>query len=478
MGLQQPESPLRAPLRDLRVLIAEDHPLALQAVGAIVTGFGWRFDAVGDGAAAIEKLEREGGGAYQLCLLDWHMPQFDGLAVARHLRESAGADAPPVVLMVSAHERALIETEVEAGRADALLQKPVVESALYDVALRLARVGSESTSDASSRLPRLTGFRVLVVDDNAINRAVAEAILGEEGALVTLAVDGADALHRLDAEPAGFDAVLMDVRMPGMDGYQATEKIKSDPRLAALPVIALTAEAFAVHREKALACGMQGFVPKPFDVDELVAALLEVVRSAGKAVNAQDPVDLARGLRTFGSDERFRRYLALFFDDFHREDLEEEREGAELQALAHRMKSAAGFLGLAGLQLCAADAEAALHSGSQESETLLRWRNAFEDARTWADSFLARVEPEVSDYAPCAGMDQEKLDLLRRMQAALEQDDLDGAEALMDDPVIRADVGLSMALHKMLERFDLSGALSRVSELIRCTEAERDGKHG
>ncbi|WP_139116050.1 response regulator, partial [Xanthomonas translucens] len=121
--------------------------------------------------------------------------------------------------------------------------------------------------------PRLAGARLLVVDDSEINCEVAQRILEGEGALVELAHDGEQALQRLRRDPSRFQLLLMDVQMPTLDGYEATRLLREDPRLAGLPVIALTAGAYRQQQELALASGMNGFIAKPFQVEELIAII-------------------------------------------------------------------------------------------------------------------------------------------------------------------------------------------------------------
>lgn len=128
--------------------------------------------------------------------------------------------------------------------------------------------------------PRLRGLRILAVDDNRINLFILERALQLEGASVQMAADGQQALRILDALPDQFDAVLMDIQMPVMDGLSATRAIRSNPRLAGLPVIALTAGGFSEDRQSALAAGMNDVLAKPVNLDQMVAVLAGVARPA------------------------------------------------------------------------------------------------------------------------------------------------------------------------------------------------------
>ncbi|GHC89416.1 histidine kinase [Pseudorhodoferax aquiterrae] len=213
----------------------------------------------------------------------------------------------------------------------------------------------------SSSLPtgpaarRLQGMALLVVDDSEINREVAARILGGEGATVTLADDGGSALALLAEQPTAFDVVLMDIQMPGMDGYEATRRIRATPALRRLPVVALTAGAFASQRDKALASGLDAFVAKPFLVDQLVQTLLQVRRRGeataplpAPAPTEQGPaIDVQRGLAVCGDAAALAQALGRFMHLHGDAVLQLRRAGpAEAAELAHRLRGVAAQLGL------------------------------------------------------------------------------------------------------------------------------------
>jgi PAS domain S-box-containing protein len=219
---------------------------------------------------------------------------------------------------------------------------------------------------------RLQGMALLVVDDSEINREVAARILGGEGATVALADDGSSALALLAQQPTAFDVVLMDIQMPGMDGYEATRRIRATPALRHLPVVALTAGAFASQRDKALASGLDAFVAKPFLVDQLVQTLLQVRRGGDAAAPADRPpeppaaaaIDVQLGLEIFGDAAAFTRALGRFMHLHGDEALQLRSAGpAEAAALAHRLRGAAAQLGLVGVAEQAGACEHALKGG-------------------------------------------------------------------------------------------------------------------
>ncbi|RCW74540.1 CHASE domain-containing protein [Pseudorhodoferax soli] len=247
---------------------------------------------------------------------------------------------------------------------------------------------------------RLQGMALLVVDDSEINREVAARILGGEGATVSLADDGSSALARLAQQPTAFDVVLMDIQMPGMDGYEATRRIRATPALRQLPVVALTAGAFPSERDKALASGLDAFVAKPFLVDQLVQTLLHVRRSGHAAPADQPParpgataLDVQRGLAVYGDAAAFALALGRFMQLYGDEALQLRRASpAEAAALAHRLRGAAAQLGLVDVAERAAAYEHALGSGRATDAAL--------DALAQA---MAQAGAAVADYARQAG---------------------------------------------------------------------------
>ncbi|KQP37998.1 hypothetical protein ASF44_12330 [Pseudorhodoferax sp. Leaf274] len=252
---------------------------------------------------------------------------------------------------------------------------------------------------------RLQGMALLVVDDSEINRDVAARILGGEGASVALADDGGSALALLAQQPTAFDVVLMDIQMPGMDGYEATRRIRATPALRHLPVVALTAGAFASQRDKALATGLDAFVAKPFLVDTLVQTLLRVRRRGDAAAPdalpapahipapAPEPapragptaqamaLDAQRGLAVYEDPAAWARALGRFMHLHGDEVLRLRGAGpAEAAALAHRLRGTAAQLGLVDVAAQAGAYERALADGAPADAALHALAQAMEQA--------------------------------------------------------------------------------------------------
>ncbi|MEP6505757.1 MAG: response regulator, partial [Betaproteobacteria bacterium] len=339
-GIGAPSQATRLPVagarRDLRVLVIDDSANSREIFHDLLALLGYAPVIEGGGAAGLAELRRAAasGQPYDLVLLDWRMPGMDGFDVARALRDDPLPGAAPAVLLVTAYGDEDIVREAARQGLAGCLAKPVSVSTLLDAingACRAQRGGvAPAVASASAGPPgaapaALRGRRVLLVEDNELNRFVATELLGDVAGMdVTLAGNGQEALDQLRV--ARFDLVLMDIQMPGMDGHRATTLIRQDPSLAALPVIAMTAHAMPSDREKSKAAGMNDHVSKPFEPEQLfdvilrwlapaaperdAAALSGVAGEGGDAV-----VEFDLGLRRcLGRPELYekilRRYLA------------------------------------------------------------------------------------------------------------------------------------------------------------------------
>ena len=267
--------------RLLRVLVVDDNPTAREVMAAMIAPFGWEVEIAASGREAMAAIDRTvtERTLFNLILLDWRMPEVSGRDVLRHVQERYPSAAMPVILVVTAFEQDLVRREAGDDAAVKLvLTKPVTPSVLLDAVATCCSSGT----NVGARLPvpqvfadgtRLEGLRLLLVEDNAINQMVAHRLLQSVGASVEVVASGVEAVGLLAAAEGHFDAVLMDVQMPGMDGYEATRVIREDLGLGDLPIIAMTANALPTDRERALAAGMNGHVAKPIDVEVLFATL-------------------------------------------------------------------------------------------------------------------------------------------------------------------------------------------------------------
>ena len=285
-----------APAHGKRVLLADSPGPARGALAQQLQAAGLTVMLADSAVGALDLLRTA---PFDLLLVDAVLPDMRGIAAVRLLREDALLATLPVVLMVAPAERegmaAQVADELAGDAAGALLlNRPVEPALLLDTvmaALGLAAgaVRHPAAAGPSNAALRLAGARVLVVDDNSFNLQVAHEILQDAGVSVALADSGREAVRLVDA--GAYDAVLMDIQMPDMDGYQATAAIRAQPRHRRLPIIAMTAHAVTGYRESCLAMGMDDFVTKPFEPEQLFAALAACIAAATRPEPAEPPVN-------------------------------------------------------------------------------------------------------------------------------------------------------------------------------------------
>ncbi|WP_445366818.1 response regulator [Methylomonas sp. BW4-1] len=434
---------LAAPdMANLPVLVAHGNPIAREVLADIVAGLGWNATAVGSGSAALQHIQsrllaREPN---QVLLLDYKTPGMDGFTVANKIRNELKDHHDPIIIMVTAHASNALQTHSDMRHVDALLTKPVTASALYNTVARALRVrqGGEPLRPKHAQ-QRLAGLRILVVDDSDINREVAQRILEGEGAHVELAHHGRQALEWLEAHENGIDIVLMDVQMPIMNGYEATQRIRRMPALADLPIVALTAGAFMEQQELAQAAGMTGFIAKPFDVDAAIALIIKLTGGTRQIAPMYKPhlaiqpntsdlelpsLDVERGLKLFPDVSTYQQYLRKFARDYA-DSLHTIKfaDTAEARAFLHKLKGVATTLALLELGKQAAEVEQQLVRGAEITGPLRILKSALDKA---LDS-IAEYAPDkhVVDNTQAKTIDRQQLTaLLAQMLAILANDDM------------------------------------------------------
>ena len=264
---------------DLPVLVADDDELSLDSCCGMLNDLGMSVEGVTTGTEAVERVIRrhQQGQDYFACILDWKMPEMDGIDATRAIRRSVGRDVP--IIIISAYDWSEIEQEARAAGANAFISKPLFRSRLAKTFTTL--VGDEEHPSqmppiASLEALNLTGYRVLVVEDNELNAEIATEVLGMTGLAVERSRDGIEAVDRMAEVPEGYyDMIFMDIQMPRMNGYDATRVIRSMDRndCKRVPIIAMTANAFAEDVQAARTVGMNEHIAKPLDLDTLANTL-------------------------------------------------------------------------------------------------------------------------------------------------------------------------------------------------------------
>ncbi len=257
-------------LAQLRVLVVDDNPTAREILqeplGTVVS----HVDAVASGAEAIASIKaHDPREPYDIVFMDWRMPGMDGLLASRHIKADETLTHQPAIVLVTAFGREEVREEAERLQLDGFLVKPVTKSMIVDTLVNVfGHAGEDAVATAETQqAASLRGARILLTEDNEINQQIAVELLESAGATVQIANNGREAVDILlkGPQPPSFDVVLMDLQMPEMDGYQATAKLRSEPWVRSLPIIAMTAHATIEERQRCLAAGMNDHISKPID---------------------------------------------------------------------------------------------------------------------------------------------------------------------------------------------------------------------
>ncbi len=278
LPLQNVEKEDVTSLADLEILVADDDQDACVATCEILDSIGMDASWVLSGGEAVEKVvsAHERNEEYAAIILDWKMPGKSGVETAREIREKVGSDVPIIIL--SAYDWSEIEQEARDAGVDAFIEKPLFRSRLINVLKALVETGTDvkKTSIDGFQEEDYSGRRVLLVEDNELNREIAGELLESIGINVEMAVDGQQAVDILKEKPEDyFDLVFMDIQMPVMNGYEAARAIRGSGRadLEKIPIVAMSADAFSDDIRKAKEAGMDDHVAKPVEFDKLSAAL-------------------------------------------------------------------------------------------------------------------------------------------------------------------------------------------------------------
>ena len=268
-------------LEGLKALVVDDDFNTCDSVTKMLVKVGMRAEWTLSGKEAVLRARQsiEMSDVYHAYIIDWRLPDMNGIEVTRQIR-SLHDDTPIIIL--TAYDWSDIEVEAKAAGVTAFCSKPMFMSDLRETLM--SALGQKSADAVQGLLPEknadFKGKHILLVEDNELNREIAQEILREYGFLVDSAENGAVAVEKVStAAPGSYDLVLMDVQMPIMDGYTATRKIRAldDPARAKLPILAMTANAFDEDRRNALESGMNGFLSKPIVIDDLMQELRKIL---------------------------------------------------------------------------------------------------------------------------------------------------------------------------------------------------------
>ncbi|GAB4486476.1 MAG: hypothetical protein Fur0016_13740 [Anaerolineales bacterium] len=497
---QQPHSRFARPvtaeaLRGLKVLVIEDHAATLDFLKTTLESFSFNVTTTNSAQAGLALLEQQPAGeSYRLVIIDLSAAGGIGnLQAVRAIRQSSSLTHIPIILLLSAEE---MLHQVETSILDGYLLKPVMRSQLFDMIMQVFGYMTENRASPAqsainnAELLNLRGRKILLVEDNEINQIVAAEILQSMGAQVSVANSGEEGIWMLNN--GKFDAVLMDIQMPGMNGYQATAQIRSDPRFtfAKLPVIAMTAHALDADREKALKAGLNDYISKPIDAARLAHTLLRWLTPQKNRKTSRDsqsangetalPEEILKCLdtgpalaRLGGNLALYHRILVMFREEnatkaqairhaIQTNDLPQARR------LAHTLKGVAGTIGANTLMEAAQKLESAI-LGEQ--------REAIDDSIELVEHHLTRVLEATASLekavqstvdSPCDSPIASVAPQLQRLAELLTENNAEAVDLIED---ILTEMGENkcqeefLFLAQLIRRYDFSNALQQIQTL-------------
>lgn len=388
-------------IQPLKVLVVDDNKISLSVLSSLITQLGWQAEVAHSANEAVSALQKalvakEG---FDLALIDWNMPEKSGLDLVKDIRKQFSSADIPILVMVTAYARKMLSTLDNRDVEDllsAFLTKPVTKTMLLDLVQGVLGVNDDRPKKTDLGRQQLSGLNILLVEDNVTNQFIAKNLLQSQGARVSVASEGEEAWLMLDKQTEKFDIVLMDIQMPGWDGYQATKQIRADERFNHLPILAMTANVLASDKRRCFDAGMNGHIGKPFELIQLVQEIINLVKkpslifsqrmTSRKALNTdgQDTdagqekqllrqelvqlkqkikIDIQESLKRFaGSEELYIQSLSLFIVDLNRyiAVLTADEGGldlGEIKSIFHTLKGTSGLLGFKDLSNLALECE-------------------------------------------------------------------------------------------------------------------------
>ncbi|MEI9478919.1 MAG: response regulator, partial [Deltaproteobacteria bacterium] len=457
-------------LRGRRVLVVDDNQMSRIVLSDMLTGMTFVVHDVASGKAALEEIcsAADAGKPYEIILLDWRMPEMDGIETAKAIRKLSVSPLPHMV-MVTAYGREEVLKEAALAGLEDILIKPVSSSTMFDTLIQvlggeLATVSREDqkTTPLMEMLTTMKGLSILLVEDNEFNQQLACELLTDAGFKVDVAEDGQKSLEILDKR--SYDIVLMDMQMPVMDGVTATVEIRKDVRFKDLPIIAMTANVMADDIEKCYKAGMNDHISKPIDPDELFGKLLKWAKPGlvehvweADAVSAeennnekQEPaaqhelpdiygLDTGLGLkRVMGKTKLYMNLLRKFIEDQGQAParIRQSLNGGDYKTaerLAHTTKGVSGNIGASGIQEKAAAVETSIRS-NESSDAMEPKLQAFDEAlSTMVRSLSAALGVAAEITAPVSSGDPAKGRVVLEKLITLLQNSDSGAGDLFED---------------------------------------------
>jgi len=462
--------------------VVDDNPAAREVLADLLSTLPFKVDQVATGEEAVAAARQ---GPYRIVFMDWSMPGMSGIEATRAIKAEAGA---PAVIMVTAFGREDVRQEAESAQLDGFLVKPVSASTLVNAIIEVfapEHLAQPARGGEAQGNYGLDGMKVLLAEDNEINQQIAIELLESVGVVVETTSNGRQAVDRVKSG-AVYDAVLMDLQMPELDGLSATGEIRGDARFKDLPVIAMTAHAMVEERERCFAAGMNDHVTKPIEPEVLYRTLGRWFRRRGEAAPAAAPkkpagggadtmpdvpgLDAASGLkRVAGNRALYRSLLEKFVEgqagapDAIRAALDA-GDLALAERFAHTLKGVSGNIGAKAVQDAAAEVERAINRKTEMATGMARLE--IELAAVVKPLQVALGTGRAATAAPAVGVSAESARAAaKKLEAYLAESDGEVVDFLAaQEGVLSVALGTERLadIRAAMERYDFKAALDRL----------------
>ena len=493
-------------IQQLKALVVDDNATARASLQAILQLFTFEVDTVAKGEDAVIAMDNAliTQQPYQLLLVDYRMPTIHGVETIQRIMQRLPfyAEKPKAILLTAFNQDEQVITPSDKTCLDAILTKPINCSSLFDTimdvfgkdAVKVYRSGHEQI-DLNLIINQIGGAKVLLVEDNTINRQVATEILQSVGLIVAVAEDGQEAVNMVAMSE--YDAVLMDIQMPIMDGHEATQKIRKQNQFQKLPIIAMTAHAMTNDREKSLASGMNDHVSKPIDKKLLFAALTKWIAKKERIKPTLPPakprdeqknltlptqlpgINITNALERLSDNETLLRSLLYEFKrDFGGAAQaiqtmltnQDEESWSSAVRMAHSVKGVAGNLSATTLYETAYTLEMALKRGENQGLTpllthlLATFAQAMDEVINSIETVKSQ-EVQLITSPVVETMDQESMQtLMKQFENELRHHNADAQDSfdLLKPQLMGAETAVTeslASLEEQLDRFDFTNAI-------------------
>ncbi|MBF0383124.1 MAG: response regulator [Magnetococcales bacterium] len=509
-------------MEHIRALVVDDNFAARNALEKILAMFSFSTTGVGNGQQAITEIKDavKAGNPYQLVVVDWFMPEMNGIQTVENIKKAipSNGSQPKTILMTPFDRKREIELQGESIGIDQYIDKPVNCSILFDSIMdafgkevaKTFRAGRDIV-DPNLIINKIGGAKILLVEDNAINQQVAKEIL--DGVAITVDVAGDGAIGVKKANEGFYDAVLMDIQMPTMDGFVATKLIREDHGPDELPIIAMTAHAMSGDREKCLQVGMNDHVTKPIDKKDLFDALMKWikpredlgisdipinkidVKDSGPAVpDTLAGIDVKKGLDRLNNNHRL--YRSLLFE-FYRDHADAAKTLRSLLAgnrkddirsaekVVHTVKGIAGNISAKKLFSIANDLDEKLQKHSKrETLKIDKFAEALDEVVSsinklkQQDEIAAKAQKLTQDGSKPQPLDKEKVTgIINNLSKNIEMLSFDAEDTFAQlKPLLTGLDGTAQQelklLEEYIERIDFDNAQESLIKLAKMIEVD------